>query len=88
MSAFELLTCVFSDASVRRILDLIPLPSLKRLLRISDIVRESSSRIIEERKAALRKGDDALRQEVGEGKDIISVCRTSLSLCAEPPLMT
>ncbi len=48
-------------------------------------MHENSLRIVEERKAALSKGDDALLQEVGEGKDIMSVCRTSVYLCVPGP---
>ena len=82
LSAFAALTYVFSDAFIKRVLRLIPIRSLKRLLKISDTMYEQSSRIVEERRAALLKGDEAVLQEVGEGKDIMSVCRTSLSLSA------
>ncbi|PIL34519.1 cytochrome P450 [Ganoderma sinense ZZ0214-1] len=72
--AFEPLTYVFSDAFIKGLLRLVPLRSLRRLLRISDTMHEHSSRIVEERKAALSKGDEAALHEVGEGKDIMSVC--------------
>ena len=78
-SAFEPLTYVFSDAFIKGLLRLIPLPSLKRLLHISDTMHEHSLRIVEERKAALSKGDEAVLHQVGEGKDIMSVCRKFLS---------
>ncbi|KAM5545439.1 hypothetical protein V8D89_000477 [Ganoderma adspersum] len=70
--AFEPLTYVFSDAFIKGLFRLIPLRSLKRLLHISDTMHEYSSRIVEERKAALSKGDEAVLHEVGEGKDIMS----------------
>ncbi|KAM5545857.1 hypothetical protein V8D89_000895 [Ganoderma adspersum] len=72
--AFEPLTYVFSDAFIKGLFRLIPLRSLKRLLHISDTMHEYSSRIVEERKAALSKEDEAVLHEVGEGKDIMSVC--------------
>ena len=42
-------------------------------------MHEHSLRIVEERKAALSKGDEAVLHQVGEGKDIMSVCRKFLS---------
>ncbi|KAI1793787.1 cytochrome P450 [Ganoderma leucocontextum] len=73
-SAIEPLTYICSDAFIKRALGLIPHQELKHLLHLSDTIREHSLRIIEERKAALSKGDNARLQEVGEGKDIMSVC--------------
>ena len=42
---------------------------------ISATMRRRSQEIIEEKKAALRMGDDVMLQEVGEGKDLMSICR-------------
>ena len=80
LSTLAPLTHIFSDAFIKRVLRLIPIRSLKRLLQISDTMHEHSSRIVAERRVALRKGDEVVLQEVGEGRDIMSVCRTSLSL--------
>ena len=35
-----------------------------------------SREIIAEKKAQLKRGDAALAHEIGEGKDIMSICRT------------
>ncbi|KAM5544787.1 hypothetical protein V8D89_001685 [Ganoderma adspersum] len=83
LSAFAPLTYFFSDAFIKSVLRLIPIRSLKRLLQISDTMHEQSSRIVEERRAALRKGDEAVLQEVGEGKDIMSVCLKANMAAAE-----
>ena len=46
-------------------------------MKISDIMTQRSQKIIDEKKAALAKGDAGLAHEIGEGKDIMSICRTS-----------
>nr|ANC28039.1 cytochrome P450 [Polyporus umbellatus] len=45
----------------------------REIMRISDTMRKRSEEIIYERKLALKKGGDALLQQVGEGKDIMSI---------------
>ena len=71
----EHLSYVFSNETIRRILRLVPHKELQRLLDISDTMFRRSQEIIHERKAALRKGDAAMMAQVGEGKDIMSICR-------------
>ena len=75
----EQLSWIFSDASLRWILRLVPNQDLQRVMKISDTMREHSQRIIDEKKAALKKGNDALAHAVGEGKDIMSICRAYCS---------
>ncbi|KAH9857460.1 cytochrome P450 [Lenzites betulinus] len=57
----------------RKVVEMVPLAPLKRMTHISDVIQESSVGIYNEKKAALEAGDEALKQRVGEGKDIISV---------------
>ena len=71
------LSYYFSDETIRRILRLVPHKELQRLLDISDTMFRRAQEIIDQRKAALRMGDEAIEAEVGEGKDIMSICRTS-----------
>ena len=47
------------------------------MIEISDAMHARSVRIINEKRAALAGGDEALKQQVGEGKDIMSVLRES-----------
>lgn len=47
------------------------------MMQISDALSERSHRIVNEKKRALQQGDEALKQQVGEGKDIMSVLRES-----------
>ncbi|KAL1948949.1 hypothetical protein VTO73DRAFT_10755 [Trametes versicolor] len=53
--------------------ELIPAPPLKRLIYIADTLRRRSTEIFEAKKKALLAGDEALKQQVGEGRDLISV---------------
>ncbi|OJT07575.1 Leukotriene-B(4) omega-hydroxylase 2 [Trametes pubescens] len=57
----------------RAVAGLIPAPPLKRLIHIADTLRTRSTEIFEAKKKALLAGDEALKQQVGEGRDLISV---------------
>lgn len=54
-------------------MDLIPSEAVRRFRDIIDIFHETSVEILENKKEALRKGDQALAAEIGQGKDIISI---------------
>ncbi|PIL34523.1 cytochrome P450 [Ganoderma sinense ZZ0214-1] len=69
-----MLSYVMSDAALRRFFSIIPLKGLQDIMDISVTMRRRSQEIIEEKKAALRMGDDVMLQEVGEGKDLMSIC--------------
>ena len=56
-------------------LEVIPNKAIQRLKDVSDIMHERSVLIYNEKKAALDKGDDALKLQVGEGRDIMSILR-------------
>ncbi|KAI0781533.1 cytochrome P450 [Trametes elegans] len=57
----------------RGIVEILPHKPSQRLREIADSLHERSLSIVNEKKAALEKGDEALREQVGEGKDIMSV---------------
>ncbi|PIL32261.1 cytochrome P450 [Ganoderma sinense ZZ0214-1] len=57
----------------RRVVELIPLKDVQRMRYISDVMYERSVQIFNEKKAALEKDDEALKQEIGEGRDIMSI---------------
>lgn len=54
---------------------LIPSADVQKLCKIVDFMYETSVRIIEAKRAALEKGDEAVVQQVGRGKDIMSILR-------------
>ncbi|KAI0648471.1 cytochrome P450 [Trametes meyenii] len=57
----------------RRVVELLPYDPSQRMKQISDALHSRSLQIVNERKLALQGGDEALKQQVGEGKDIMSV---------------
>ena len=54
-------------------MDLVPSKAVRRLRDIIDIFHETSVEILETKKEALRKGDQALAAQIGQGKDVISI---------------
>lgn len=65
-------------ASLRRkIGKLIPWKDLHRIFDLVDIMDATSREIYDQKKEALAKGDDAVLQQVGMGKDIMSILRKS-----------
>ena len=77
--AIEKLSYLFSNHNIRRVLRLAPNGPLQQLLDISDTMFRRSQEIIQERKEAMSKGDAALLEQVGEGKDIMSILCASCS---------
>lgn len=71
--------CNWGTAAIRReIGKRLPHAGVQRLRKIIELSDFHSRRIYTERKAALQMGDEAVKQQVGEGKDIISIlCRDS-----------
>ncbi|RDX54454.1 cytochrome P450 [Lentinus brumalis] len=67
----------------RRVVELLPNKRVQRLKDISDIMHERSVLIFNEKKAALEKGDDALKHQVGEGRDIMSILLRANIMAAE-----
>ena len=65
-------------APLRRwLLDQLPLPKVQHLKGLADVMDERSKDIITGKRVALQKGDEELLQQVGEGKDIMSILCTS-----------
>ena len=82
--AVERLSYVLSVKTIRRLFRMLPFENLRRLMHISDTLQRRSQEIIDERKEALQKGDEALLAQVGEGRDLMSICREFTYLCRTP----
>ena len=54
----------------------VPIPGLRDMMQIARTLEEKSLEIYTKKKAALLQGDEALAMQVGEGKDIMSICCT------------
>ena len=57
---------------------MVPDEGAQQLSSIIDILQTLSREIFYAKKAALESGDEVLLQQVGEGKDLMSVLRRSL----------
>ena len=55
--------------------DAVPHHDIHRLTNIVDVMHRRSMEIYREKKRALEEGDEAVAQQVGEGRDIMSVLR-------------
>lgn len=61
----------------RKLLDWTPSAVLQRVKGIVDIMDKTSAGIYQKKKQALERGEEAVSQQVGRGKDIMSVLRKS-----------
>ena len=57
----------------RFIVDHLPFKNVKRLRDAVDIVHETSIEILKSTERALQEGDEAVLQQIGRGRDIISI---------------
>ncbi|KAI0644414.1 cytochrome P450 [Trametes meyenii] len=57
----------------RTVVKLLPSPALKKIIATSDTLWHQSTEIYTQKKEALMSGDEAVKQQVGEGKDLISL---------------
>ena len=57
----------------RKILDIIPHRGLHKAANIVDTMHRISLEIYREKKRAFEEGDDAVRKQIGEGNDIMSI---------------
>ena len=62
----------------RWLLDKVTIQSLHRLTEIIDTVDKNTKRIFLEKRVALGAGDAAVKQQVANGKDIMSILRKYL----------
>ena len=53
----------------------LPWPALRHMRAISDSVYLTSQRVLRRKKELLKQGGESLAQEIGEGKDLMSVLR-------------
>ena len=64
----------FGTPGLRRaVLELLPFQATKTIVSVSDVMDKMSRQIFQGKKEALAKGDEAVKDQVGKGKDIMSV---------------
>ena len=57
----------------RFIMDLLPWKSLHEIRDIVDVLHNTTVEIFEAKKKALEEGDEAVTQQIGQGKDFMSI---------------
>lgn len=63
----------------RKMVEYSPSKTLRKLAKLLDTISDMSKYILETKKEALAAGDTVLLEQIGEGKDIISIlCTTTL----------
>ena len=67
----------------KRAIDLFPNPLVQTMRMITDVMEETSREIFLEKKSGLERGDDSVVNQVGRGKDIMSIlCKSSFLIFA------
>ena len=66
-----------SPAFRRWVLDMFPHKGAQKVKSIVDVMHQRSVEIYRSKKEALKQGDEAVTQQIGEGKDLMSI------LCAQ-----
>lgn len=64
----------------RAVAERIPVRAMRDIIQIVNTLRTRSAAIFAEKKRALLAGDEALKEQVGEGKDLMSILCASLRL--------
>ncbi|THH22548.1 hypothetical protein EUX98_g8147 [Antrodiella citrinella] len=67
----------------RTIIDNIPLPTFQKVLKLVATIDQSTKAVYEGKKAALATGDEAVKEQIGEGKDIMSILLRENMLTSE-----
>ncbi|KAF8896618.1 cytochrome P450 [Infundibulicybe gibba] len=72
----------------RFVVNLLPWKVLHELREMIDVIHDTSTEILESKKRALAEGDEAVAQQIGRGKDIISILIKANSEAAEGDRMS
>ncbi|KAI1786391.1 cytochrome P450 [Ganoderma leucocontextum] len=86
--AVQALSHVLPDWIIRRILRATPTKQVQKIVDISDVIVNRSREIIAEKRAVLLKGDVAMAHQVGEGKDLMSICLRANMAATEKEKLT
>lgn len=63
---------------LRRILaDIVPFPTMRKLMHIVKVMDINARQVLQTKRDAIRKGEDTIREQIAEGKDIMSILRKS-----------
>ncbi|CDO71925.1 hypothetical protein BN946_scf184940.g72 [Trametes cinnabarina] len=80
-------THIGSSSFRRKIVKMLPFAVAQRMIEISDALAAQSTKLVNDKRAALAQGDEALKHQVGEGKDIMSILlRANMNAASEDRL--
>ncbi|KAI0657014.1 cytochrome P450 [Cubamyces menziesii] len=65
--------CLFPSSVLRYLASVIPWHPLRHMKAISDDVYKTSRQVLRRKGELLKQGDEVMRQEIGEGKDLVSI---------------
>ena len=65
----------------RFLLKLLPISEIQKIRYMVDVMHQTSVEIFQTKTAALQRGDETILEQVGRGKDIMSI------LCMQPYLL-
>ena len=66
---------IIPEPLLRPLGKLVPLEGVHKMMQISDTISEKSKEIFMQHKKATMEGGDAVKAQVGEGNDLISILR-------------
>jgi hypothetical protein len=67
------ITAIRAPALFKQLLPYVPIKRVQRLRHVSDALDAASRSVYDAKKAALERGDEAVAQQIGRGKDIMSI---------------
>ncbi|KAI8974185.1 cytochrome P450 [Trametes punicea] len=73
---------------VSAVLRSIPHRDLRKMMQIATTMAERSQEIINEKKMSLMRGNDELRRDIGEGKDLMSILLRANMIASEADRLT
>ncbi|KAI0628876.1 cytochrome P450 [Trametes polyzona] len=82
------LSHVLPQWACRALLRAVPVADVRKMMCISDTTARRALEIVNEKKMALLKGDDAIREKIGEGKDLMSILLKANMLASEADRLT
>lgn len=76
MQTLPLLLRNCSPTFLRRMIDYVPLPGLREARDLVDLLDGNSVKVLSDKKDAIARGDSAVVEQIGQGKDIMSLLST------------
>ncbi|RPD54902.1 cytochrome P450 [Lentinus tigrinus ALCF2SS1-7] len=87
MQFYNYLEAMVPTSLRRKVAEWLPHENFQKFRKVVDIMHDRSMHIFHEKRAALERGDEGLKEQLGEGKDLMSVLlRANMAADAEDRL--